>query len=193
MYKSLQLDDFARLLKELDAFLIENEIYLEIKAIGGFAMIYWAKQFNQNGRNSSRDIDSLAELDDKIIKQISLIGVKEGVDDSWLNNEWLNVKKGNEELEYFADWHEVKDYDFRNINLYILDLETLFFFKMRSIDEKIELAKEQPRVQDVRDVYLIMKIFDEHDIYNIKNAKMSRCINYFPLARDFMSGREPME
>ena len=190
--KMLQLNDFIILLKKLDDFLINNNLYIDIKAIGGFAMIYWAKEYKEKGRTSSRDIDSLYKLDDKIVKQIALIGQKEGVDENWLNNEWITAKKDNEELEYFADWKEIKDYNFKNINLYILDLETLFFFKMRAINDKIERTDEEPRMQDIRDIYMILKIFDEHDIYNIKNYKMSSCVKYFPLARDFMSGREPL-
>lgn len=154
-------------------------------------MIYWAKEYKQNGRNSSRDIDSLSKLSDEIVSIIAKIGEKNNVDENWLNNEWLIAKKENEEFEYFAEWRQVTDYHFENINLYILDLETLFFFKMRAINEKLESVKEPPRIQDVRDVYLIMKIFNEHDIYNIKNNKMSSCIQYFPMARDYMSGREP--
>lgn len=191
MSKMMNLDRFIDLLKKLDDILSEKNIFIDIKAIGGFAMIYWAKQYNQQGRAASRDIDSLSKLSDEVIKIIALIGEKENVDENWLNNEWLSVKKGMEELEYFATWSHLTEFGFKNIELYVLDLETLFFFKMRAIDDKINSATEPPRAQDVRDVYLIMKLFDEHDIYNIKNTKMSSCINYFPQARDFMSGREP--
>jgi hypothetical protein len=191
MPKLMKYDKFIELLKKLNEVLAEKNIFIDIKAIGVFAMIYWANQFNQSGRNASQDIDSLSKLDDEVVEIISLIGTREGVGENWLNNEWLIAKKGNEELEYFANWVKVTEYAFSNINLYILDLETLFFFKMRAIDDKIDKTDEPPRQQDVRDVWLILKIFDEHDIYNIKNSKMSSCINYFPCARDFMSGREP--
>lgn len=191
MSKMMTFEKFIVLLRELDKSLSEKGIFIKIKAIGGFAMIYWAKEYKQTGRTSSRDIDSLYRLPESVVKLIALIGAKEGVEENWLNNDWLTAKKDNEELEYFADWRHITEYNFSNIELYILDLETLFFFKMRAIDDKVSGTTEPPRIQDIRDVYLILRIFDEHDIYHIKNSKMGRCINYFPFARDFMSGREP--
>ena len=191
MSKNLQFDRFIDLLKRLDDVLVEKDIQLERKAIGGFAMIYWAKQYKQSGRSSSRDIDSLSVLSEEVKKIVALIGQNEGAEEDWLNNDWLEIKKGNEELEYFADWQLIDDQGFNNIKLYVLDLETLFFFKMRAIDEKLDGASEPPRTQDVRDIYLILKIFCEYDINNIKNEKMRKCVRYFPQARDFMSGREP--
>lgn len=193
MNNLLQFEDFINLLKQLDSALKEKDIFIDIKAIGGFAMIYWAKEYNEDSRRASRDIDSLYKLSDEVQNIIRLIGIKNNVDEKWLNNEWLLIKKENEELEYFADWRSVNEYCFTNLNLYILDVETLFFFKMRAINDRLERSTEPPRQQDVRDVYLIMKIFDEHDIYNIKNNKMASCISYFPCARDYMSGREPVE
>lgn len=190
-YKMMNYDSFIHLLKILDEKLSERSIFIDIKAIGGFAMIYWAKEYHQSGRNASRDIDSLSKLTDEVVELVRLIGIKEDADEDWLNNDWLKIKKGNEELEYFADWRQIRDHNFTNIDLYVLDLETLFFFKMRAINEKLEAAKESPRIQDVRDVYLILKLFGETNIYSIKNAKMASCIRYFPMARDYMSGREP--
>lgn len=104
MSNLILFEDFINLLDQLDNILVEKNYFIDIKAIGGFAMIYWAKEYSQNGRNSSRDIDSLSKLSDEIIKIIAKIGEKNNVDENWLNNEWLIAKKENEELEYFAEW-----------------------------------------------------------------------------------------
>ncbi len=189
--KICNYDDFISLLKELDELLAEKDMSIDVKAIGGFAMIYWARQYNEKSRSSSRDIDSLSKLPEEAVKCIALVGKKHQIDENWLNNDWLVAKNEKEELEYFAEWKRIETETFKNINLYIIDIETLFFFKMRALDDKISRAEEPPRIQDIRDVYLILKIMDEHDIYCVKNVKMNKCIEYFPQARDFMAGREP--
>lgn len=189
--KKCNYSDFINLLKELDTLLVEKDINIDIKAIGGFAMIYWANKYNEKSRSVSRDIDSLSKLPKEVNSLISLIGKRNQIDENWLNNDWLIAKHEKEELEYFAEWQKIEPDTFQNIKLYILDIETLFFFKMRAIDDKISRAEEPPRSQDLRDIYLILKVMDEHDIYNIKNVKMNSCVQYFPQARDFISGREP--
>lgn len=188
---NITLETFGNLLKELDNMLMEASIRIKIKAIGGFAMMYHANQYEIKGREKSSDIDSLEPISDKVIKMISLIGEKNLVECDWLNNDWLRAKKGMEELEYFAQWYKCNDFHLKMIDLYIMDIETMFFFKMRAVNEKLEGAEEPPRQQDIRDLFLIMKMMDETDIYHIHNVKMSSCIEYFPMARDYMSGREP--
>lgn len=188
--KKCSYDDFIRLLKELDNLLSEENISIDIKAIGGFAMIYWAKEYNEKSRSTSRNIDDLSKLSERVKTLISLIGKKEQIDENWLNDDWLIAKKEKEEFEYFAEWINIEKDKFKNINLSILDIETLFFFKMRAIDDKISRAEEPPRIQDVTDIILILKIMKEHDIYNIKNPKMRSCVQYFPEACGFISGKE---
>ena len=150
---NIDLEKFISLLKQLDSEIdknFNNDFKLEIKAIGGFAMIYHENEHNIKGREISSDIDNLSIMSEDINKIIKEIGRNNFVEEDWLNNDWIIAKRGNEEFEYFADWKLIKDYNFKHILLYILDIETLFFFKMKAIDEKINIAKEEPRQQDIR-------------------------------------------
>lgn len=69
-------------------------------------------------------------------------------------------------------------------------MNSLFLFKMRSIEEKIESTIEPPRQQDVRDILMILKILEEHDITDMSNPLLASYAESYPMARDYISGRE---
>lgn len=186
-----QYDDFINLLKELDSLLEQKNLNIEIKAIGGFATIYWAKKCNVKSRGSSQDIDTLTNLPADVSQLVSLVAKKHNVPNNWLNNEWFQVTEGKDEFLYLATWTPITDVKFKRIVLLVLDAEILFFFKMRALDNVLNDTEKVLRQQDVLDIITILEIFDEHDIYNIKNSRMRSCIEYFPAARDYMAGREP--
>ncbi len=59
-------------------------------------------------------------------------------------------------------------------------------FKIRAMDDRIALAKLEPREQDVVDVVSILKAFDIGDLDNIDNEVIRSTIPYFPSAVNYL-------
>lgn len=186
--KAIDYDTFIVLLKDLDERLSEINTAIEIKAIGGFAAMYHAKESNIRGREKTCDIDDLVKLDNKIKEFIAEIGIKHHVEEDWLNNDWIDVKV-KEELEAFAYWQDV-DCHFTNIVLRVLDIKSLFLFKMRAIETKIYHCSEPPRQQDIADVLMLLNILGEYDVTELSDPIMASYADSYPMARDFISGKE---
>ena len=185
MTDSRTLDELLSMLKDLDTWMVEHDKHIEIRAIGGFAVMCNARTHNDEWDRLSSDIDTLTEdYPEDVLEAIDLIGVKFGSADprNWLNNAWNRTMKYNDEFAFFAEWQDgsalVK---LRNVDLKYCDLETIFFFKMRAVERNLNLGVH-PRRKDVDDILYILGFFKEKDIKNVKNAKMSTCIAYFPLA-----------
>ncbi len=186
-------DTFIKMLGELNQFIIKDydqEYMLDVRAIGGFSMIIHKRLGDIKGpRDMSRDIDSLTEdYPDEIVAAIKTIGEKHGAndEDGWLNNHWNRTKNYNEEFAFFIKWQKLEEASFSNINLYYADLESLFMFKIRAMDDRIALAKLEPREQDVVDVVSILKAFDIGDLDNIDNEVIRSTIPYFPSAVNYL-------
>jgi len=177
-------DTFMTMLGEL------NDYILDIRAIGGFSMIIHKKLGHiKSPREESCDIDSLTEdYPDEIILKIKEIGKKYEADDpdGWLNNHWNRTKKYNEEFAFFIRWDILEDADFSNINLYYADLQSLFMFKIRAMDNRIELAKLEPREQDVLDAVSILRAFEITNLDHIEDETVRNTIPYFPYAVNYL-------
>lgn len=191
--KKVNYQTFIEMLKELNQFIVEqyNPTYiLEVRAIGGFSMIIHRKLGNvDNPREKSYDIDSLTkDYPEEIVSEIKKIGAKHGADDAdgWLNNHWNKTKNYNEEFEYFIKWKELKEVSLSNIKIYYADLESLFMFKLRAIDDRIVLAGAEPRQQDVIDVVSILKAFEVENLDNVSNTAICNTISYFPSAINYL-------
>lgn len=180
---------FIQMLQELNQFVFEEydpNYKLDVRAIGGFSMIIHKKLGNiDSPREESRDIDSLTrDYPEEIVNKIKDIGKKYEMDDpdGWLNNHWNRTKKYNEEFEFFIKWEKLQDCDFSNINVYYANLEALFMFKIRAMDDSINLAKLEPREQDIVDVISILRAYNINDLDNISNDIIKNTIQYFPYA-----------
>lgn len=184
---------FLKMLDELNSFIVEeydSNYKLDVRAIGGFSMIIHKKLGNiDSPREESRDIDSLTrDYPIEIINKIKEIGQKYEMDDpdGWLNNHWNKTKKYNEEFEFFINWKQLQDCNFSNINVYYANLEALLMFKIRAMDDRIHLAKLEPREQDIIDVISIFRAYDIDNLNNIENEHIKNTIQYFPYAINFL-------
>ncbi|WP_026493720.1 hypothetical protein [Butyrivibrio sp. XPD2002] len=184
---------FIKMLEELNKFIVNQydaQYILEVRAIGGFSMIIHKRLGDIEGpRDMSRDIDSLTEdYPEEIISAIKSIGEKYGAndEDGWLNNHWNRTKNYNEEFAYFVKWKKLEEASFSNINLFYADLESLFMFKIRAMDDRIALAKLEPRQQDVLDVVSILRAFGIKDFDSIDNETIKNTIPYFPAAVNYL-------
>ena len=185
MDKLKSLDQLLTMLEKLDEWMVEHDRHIEIRAIGGFAVMCNARANHVEWNRLSSDIDTLTEdYPGDVLQAIDQIGNEFGTADSggWLNNEWNKTMKYHDEFAFFAEWRDASSLiKLRNVDLKYCDLETIFYFKMRAVDTRIRQGS-LPREKDVNDVIRILQFFKEKDIKHIKNAKMSTCIAYFPRA-----------
>lgn len=140
-------------------------------------------------REKSRDIDSLTlDYPEEIKKEILRIGEKYGATDpdGWLNNHWNKTKRYNDEFACLIKWEKLKEASFSNIETYFADLESLFRFKIRAIDDRIHCAESEPREQDVVDVISILKAYDISDFDKITNEAIKTTVPYFPYAVNYL-------
>ncbi|MBP5178406.1 MAG: hypothetical protein J6066_02415 [Lachnospiraceae bacterium] len=185
-------ETFISMLTELNEFINkwDSNYILEVRAIGGFAMIIHKElKHVETPRTESRDIDSLTnDYPEEVIQEIFKIGKKYGADDpdGWLNNHWNKTKEYQEEFEYFIKWQHL-ELNLSNIVVYYCDLESLLLFKIRAIDDRINLAKLEPRAQDVMDVVSILKAYGEKELSNIKNDRIASSLQYFESAVKYIN------
>lgn len=185
-------ETFISMLTELNEFINkwDSNYILEVRAIGGFAMIIHKElKHVETPRTESRDIDSLTnDYPEEVIQEIFKIGKKYGADDpdGWLNNHWNKTKEYQEEFEYFIKWQHL-ELNLSNIVVYYCDLESLLLFKIRAIDDRINLAKLEPRAQDVMDVVSILKAYGEKELSNIQNDRIASSLQYFESAVKYIN------
>ena len=90
----LSVEDFVDLLHQLDAFIGSKnpEFQLDIKAIGGFSMMYHEKETSLKMlRKGSSDIDTLTMLPKQVATMVDIIATNNGVSPDWLNNRSSNL------------------------------------------------------------------------------------------------------
>jgi len=202
MRKKLDFSDFISMLHELDDQIYDN---ITIRAIGGFSIILHTKVQNLNFPRVSEDIDSLTKtwnekegqglthsnqglidyLNQDINQIIYKIGEKYGINSkysSWLNNSWYDTQMYYDELENYIEWVPYTEENFKHIRLVYADLESIFLFKMRSVEEYVKDGYDEPRTNDIYDIQSILKIYDEDDIENLQNTKMAIAIEMYPSA-----------
>ena len=196
-------EDFKRLLNALDQKLQENELHTEIFAIGGFAMMCNAKVHGFDSRGLSIDIDSYMSYSEEILKLVDEVSAQFGIiSERWLNTHWHDRKEGFDEIiESFSDWkwEESKDLVFSNIEFYYGNLEGLLKMKLSAINEKLELDKlgaelefnhapigTSVRQNDLMDVKIILNVFKENDLENVRNSKISGMFAEYKSAFEFL-------
>ena len=154
----LVFEDFMKMLHELDNSLVEN---ITIKVIGGFSVII-------NSKVLGLDLDC----------------------DGWLNNSWYDSKAFNEELEQYIEWQDFNEEKFKHITLKYADLESIFLFKVRAVNDVItgkSVIHDRPRDNDMYDIIHILDFFNEKDILNIQNPKMSIAIEMYRPAIEWIA------
>ena len=158
------LDDFKTALILLDHHLIMNPSVenMEIRAIGGFAMLY--HNMRQNGYTA--DIDSLTvDWDTQQLILIERVASTLDLPSDWLNN--YNVLDNDlETVENMIEpFWEFVDWNFKRIILKVADVETL----MRS---KLIASEDYPltqRVQDFPDLLDILKRLNLHSTQEFRS------------------------
>ena len=176
----LSVEDFVDLLHQLDAFIGSKnpEFQLDIKAIGGFSMMYHEKETSLKMlRKGSSDIDTLTMLPKQVATMVDIIATNNGVSPDWLNNRWFADNEYHEELEPYIVWKD-SGFKFDHINLNAIEFSGY-------PNDKGKLQNEL-RTQDVMDLISILRFFGESDLENLQHlARRTDLPGYDLLAQYF--------
>ncbi len=144
MLKNSTIKDFEEALAMLDQELKKANIKIMIRAIGGFAMMYYG--FRENGYTI--DIDSLTEAyPENVLEIIQKVGHEKGIDEDWLNTDCSTLDGFLDNLSVEIDWQKA-NYSFDNIDLQIADVRGLIRSKAKAIQD----GGVVPRSTDKKDL-----------------------------------------
>ncbi|MCQ2495260.1 MAG: hypothetical protein MJ131_01565 [Lachnospiraceae bacterium] len=163
------MDNFERALYRLDELLVEtNHESIEIRALGGFAMMYYGVR--ENGYTI--DIDSLTpDYDSKVLELIKQVGAELNMEYDWLNTDvsmldgFLNI------LANKITWNK-SEYTFKRINLLVADMIGLLQSKVKAVND----GGIVPRITDKKDLVSILKKISVNDIYELNANDKCRFI-----------------
>jgi len=131
MLKNSTIKDFEEALTLLDQELKNAELKIKIRAIGGFAMMYYG--FRDNGYTI--DIDSLTEAySEDVLELIEKVGREKGIDEDWLNTDCSTLDGFLDSLSGEIDWQKA-NYTFDNIDLQIADVRGLIRSKAKAVQD----------------------------------------------------------
>lgn len=179
MEKASTLEGFEKALISLDSKLsgvINTK--LEIRAIGGFAMMYYGIR----NKGYTIDIDSLTYKFDLIVsKLIEEVGEELGLEDDWLNTDCAMLEGFMNELAQEITWRDSK-YVFKNIDLKVPDILGLIRSKAKAIHD----GGLVPRSTDKKDLIDLLRNMEVNSIEEINSneelkfikSKYDRCYKY---------------
>lgn len=139
------IEEFEIALELLQEKLAKSKNRIEIKAIGGFALMY--HKVNKN--RLTMDIDTVTkDYNEKVQQHILEVSKELGLPKDWLNNENV-IDNDTEIVEAMIDAYWIKqDYGLENIDFKVASIETLTNAKIIAVDSH----KESGRLQDIPDL-----------------------------------------
>lgn len=163
MLKNSTINDFEEALTMLDQELKSTNNKIVIRAIGGFAMMYYG--FRENGYTI--DIDSLTEAyPEEVLELIQKVGRAKGIDEDWLNTDCSTLDGFLDSLSGEIGWQKAK-YSFENIDLQIADVRGLIRSKAKSIQD----GGLVPRSTDKKDLISGLVHVGIHDIDDLDQSE----------------------
>ena len=160
------LDDFKSALDALNEKLNVQGITIEIRAIGGFAMLY--NRLRDGGY--TMDVDTATQdMSENVMQLIREVADEKGLDEDWINNDSYKL---SEVTEIIDDLEWIADNTYSNINLYVAEIQSLLLLKVRAI----HYAGLVPRITDQTDLLDILAFLGIHNVDEVKANKLTKNI-----------------
>jgi len=178
----LTIEDFDEAYKKLNEKLKAENITIDVKAIGGYAMMIHGIRKDANGNlGMSEDTDSLVRYTDRVLELISEVGNELGILDDWLNNVPLDLVEVAPVMKKLH-WKKMSGYS--NINMYVAEVDSLILLKTRAI----EMAGLIPRKTDKNDLMNLIKFIGIETIDELNENKSTGYIkDKYPRCYEFLS------
>ncbi len=171
------LDDFKDALGALNDKLKTHHITIEIKAIGGFAMLY--NKLRSGGY--TMDVDTATkDMTEEVQTLIREVAEEKGLDEDWINNDSYALP---EVTDIIGKLEWITDNTYSNIMLYIARIESLLLLKVRAV----HFAGLVPRITDQTDVLDILAFLGIHNIDEVKKNRLTKDIEKkYPKCFEFL-------
>ncbi len=171
------LDDFKDALEALNDKLKTHHITIEIKAIGGFAMLY--NKLRSGGY--TMDVDTATkDMTEEVQTLIREVAEEKGLDEDWINNDSYALP---EVTDIIGKLEWITDNTYSNIMLYIARIESLLLLKVRAV----HFAGLVPRITDQTDVLDILAFLGIHNIDEVKKNRLTKDIEKkYPKCFEFL-------
>ena len=175
------LDDFKNALEALNEKLKVHHITIEIKAIGGFAMLY--NKLRSGGY--TMDLDTATkDMTEEVQSLIREVAGENGLDEDWINNDSYDLPEVMDIIDKL-EW--ITDNSYSNIMLYIANIQSLLLLKVRAV----HFAGLVPRITDQTDVLDILAFFNIHTIEDVKLNPLTKDIEKkYPRCFEFLKNTE---
>lgn len=158
------LEEYRNAFFVLNEKLVAKQLVIEVKAIGGYAMLY--NHLREGG--FTVDVDTATKDYPPEVKELILdVSVEKGLEEDWLNNDAYNLPEVMEVLDEL-EWEE--DKSFSNINLLIATKPSLLKLKMRAI----HFGGLVPRITDKIDFLDLLKSLDISSIDDVKSSEYTK-------------------
>ena len=179
----VSLKDFDKALQSLNEKLVSLGKFIEIRSIGGYAMMRHGLRLDEQDTGYTEDIDSITDGYEDDIRNL-LVEVAKELDllPDWLNSDSLYLPEVSE-VKNKLNWIEDKSYS--NITLYYADLLSLLLLKVRAI----EGGGLVPRKTDKNDMIKILKHMDVYSIQQLKNNKALDFIKQYQRCYEYLVGK----
>jgi hypothetical protein len=160
------LDDFRDALEALNEKLKAQNITIEIRAIGGFAMLY--NKLRSGGY--TMDVDTATkDMTEEVQAFIREVAEEKGLDEDWINNDSYGLSEVTDIIDKL-EW--ITDNSYSNIMLYIAKIQSLLLLKVRAV----HYAGLVPRITDQTDVLDILSFLNIHTIEEVKKNSLTKDI-----------------
>ena len=158
------LDDFKDALEALNEKLKAHHFTIEIRAIGGFAMLY----NNLRSGGYTMDVDTATkDMTEEVQRLIREVAEEKGLDEDWINNDSYTL---TEVTDIIGKLEWITDNSYSNIKLYIASIQSLLLLKVRAV----HFAGKVPRITDQTDVLDILAYLGIHTIEEVKKNPLTK-------------------
>ncbi len=180
----VSVTEFDSALKRLNDKLVAHDIFIEIKAIGGYAMLRGGLRESEESTGFTEDIDSIAErFTDSVALLIEEVGRELDLLPDWLNTDPIDLPEVDGVKDRLT-W--VEDDSYSNIKLYIADINSLLILKARAV----EGGGLIPRKTDKNDLIKILRKIGVDDISSVESNPITKGLTAYPLCYNYLKEKE---
>ena len=175
------LTEYNEALRILNDKLVAIGKNIEVRAIGGYAMLY-------NGLRSGGytiDVDTVTEeYSDDIKRLVAEVSEEEGIEDDWLNNDAYSLE---EVMGIFDELEWIRDNSYSNIELFVATEESMLKLKIRAV----HFGGLVPRVTDQLDFLDLLGALDIHSIDELSKSDVTKDMQEkYPRSYDFLKKQD---
>lgn len=176
----VNLDDFNEAFEKLNDILRNKHLNIEVKAIGGYAMLYRGLR----AYGYTMDADTVTpDYPEEVNEIIKTVARELDLDEDWLNNDAYKLPEVKGIINLLS-WEEIVSYS--NIKMFLADLDSLLLLKVRAIDGGGAI----PRSTDKSDLLNILKFMGINNVESVIKNNSTKFICDYNLCLSFLKEKE---